>query len=339
MDTTTLAAEHDCLLLDLDGTVYCGLAPIAGAVETLQGIVIRKLFLTNNASRSAAEVVNHMGELGFAIDPSDVVTSAHTAARLIADMLPCGSRVLVIGTEALAAEVADVGLTPVRSWEDAPLAVVQGHSPRTDWAALAEGALAIRAGALWVACNIDVTFPTERGLVPGNGAMVDALRAATGAQPLVVGKPQPHMVRDGLGRGRFESPLVVGDRLDTDIAGAAAAGLPSLLVLSGVTTAADVVRAESECRPTYIAEDLCALATTGAALRVGPQPGWHTEIGRDAVTITSATRDSEDPGLSVVRAAAHAAWCAEFACGSPVLRAGDERARRALDAWCLLDRT
>lgn len=335
LGAASLADEHDCLLLDLDGTVFRGSVPIAGAVETLESVRHRTLFLTNNASRRAAEVAEHMRAMGFAVDPADVVTSAHTAARLLRDELAPGAKVLVVGTDALAAEVAGEGLEPVRANDDQPVAVVQGHSPHTNWAALAEAALAIRAGALWVACNIDPTFPTERGLVPGNGAMVAALRAATGAQPVVVGKPESHMVRDGLGRGHFESPLVVGDRLDTDIAGAVAAGLPSLLVLSGVTTAADAVHAKSDCRPTYLAEDLSGLTEPSAAVRVGPQRGWRADVGRGAVTITSSG-DAQDLGPSVVRAAAHAAWSSEFDC-SPKVLAGDDHARHALAKWCLLD--
>ncbi|OBI17450.1 HAD family hydrolase [Mycobacterium sp. E2327] len=336
LGAATLADEHDCLLLDLDGTVYRGAVPTAGAVETLEGLRVRTLFLTNNASRSAVEVADHMRDMGFAVDPADIVTSAHTAARLMSDKLPQSSKVLVIGTDALATEVADAGLAPVRSWDEAPVAVVQGHSPRTNWAALAEAALAIRTGALWVACNIDPTFPTERGLLPGNGAMVAALRAATGAEPIVVGKPESYMIRDGLGHGRFESPLVVGDRLETDIAGATVAGLPSLLVFSGVATAADVVDAEPDCRPTYIGEDLTALAERSDALRVAPQPGWHAQAGRGAVTITSTGEGGQDCGLSVVRAAAHAVWSSESA-WAPVLLAGDDDARRALEKWGLLN--
>lgn len=336
-DAPTLATDHDCLLLDLDGTVYRGSAPVAGAHETLERIELRTLFLTNNASRMASEVADHMGELGFVVEPDDVITSAQTAALLLADELPCGSRVLVIGTDALATEVANAGLVPVQSLGDAPAAVVQGHSPRTDWHDLAEAALAIREGALWVACNADATFPTERGLVPGNGSMVAALRAATAAEPIVVGKPQPHMVREALGRGHFQAPLIVGDRLDTDIAGATAAGLPSLIVLSGVCTAADVVTAGSHCRPTYIAEDLRGLTEPSDAVRIGPQPGWRAEIGRGAVTITSTEHNPYDSGLSIVRAAAYASWHTNFDGHPPVLLAGDEDTRRALERWCLVD--
>ena len=157
--------------------------------------------------------------------------------------MPPGAPVLIVGTESLAAEVRNVGLKPVRLWSDDPVAVVQGHSPQTGWPDLAEAALAIRGGALWVAANVDLTLPSERGLLPGNGSMVAALRAATDREPQVAGKPQPTLLTDALARGNFRTPLVVGDRLDTDIAGANAAGLPSLLVLSGVSTADDTVRA------------------------------------------------------------------------------------------------
>ncbi|MCB0945446.1 MAG: HAD hydrolase-like protein, partial [Mycobacterium sp.] len=161
-----------------------------------------------------------------------------------------GSAVLVVGTDALGDEIAAVGLRPVRLASEEPAAVVQGHSTETCWANLAEAALAIRAGALWVAANVDKTLPTERGLLPGNGAMVAALRTATEAEPQVAGKPAPTLMSDALARGDFHAPLVVGDRLDTDIAGANAADLPSLMVLTGVSTAVEAVHARPEERPT-----------------------------------------------------------------------------------------
>ena len=172
-----------------------------------------------------------------------------------------------------------MGLKPVRQWSDGPVAVVQGHSPQTGWADLAEAALAIRGGALWVAANVDKTLPSERGLLPGNGAMVAALRAATDSEPLVAGKPEPTLLTDALARGKFRTPLVVGDRLDTDIAGANAAGLPSLHVLCGVSTAADTVRAAVGQRPNYIAEDLRSLYARADSLRIGPHPAWYVDVG------------------------------------------------------------
>lgn len=327
----TLAALHDCLLLDLDGTVFRGHSPTPGAVQTLQSVDSRSLFVTNNASRSADDVAAHLRELGFTATAADVVTSAQSAARLLAGRLPSGSAVLVVGTDALAAEVAAVGLRPVRAADERPAAVVQGLSMTLCWADLAEAALAIRSGSLWVTANLDVTLPTERGLLPGNGSMVAALRAATGAEPLVAGKPGPALVEDALARGRFGSPLVVGDRLDTDIAGAVAVGLPSLMVLSGVGTASDVVHADADRRPTYLAADLRALLDDPAQSVIGPHPAWRTDTAGDAVTVTATGRDPGADGLSLVRAAARAVWDADRP--GLGLRAGDDTSRAVLQRW------
>jgi len=228
-----------------------------------------------------------------------------------------------------------VGLVPVRQWSEGPVAVVQGHSPQTGWPDLAEAALAIRSGALWVAANVDKTLPSERGLLPGNGAMVAALRTATDSAPQVAGKPEPTLLTDALARGKFRSPLVVGDRLDTDIAGANAAGLPSLLVLCGVSTAADTVRAAVGQRTNYIAEDLRSLYARADSLRIGPHPAWYVDVGPSAVTVQSTGRDPGDP-LSVVRATASAVWNAHLDGRPVILMAGDDTARRAMDRWSLL---
>lgn len=332
---TSLAQEHDCLLLDLDGTVFTGAQATLGAVDTLAAIESRTLYVTNNASRSPAEVAQHLVDLGFAAVADDVVTSAQSAARLLAAQLPSGSKVLIIGTDSLAAEVQNVGLKPVRRMSDEPVAVVQGHSPQTGWSDLAEAALAIRGGALWVAANVDRTLPSERGLLPGNGSMVAALRTATDREPQVAGKPAPTLLNDALARGEFGSPIVVGDRLDTDIAGANAAGLPSLLVLTGVSTAADMVFASPEERPDYVAPDLRSLDTPGETLRMGPDPAWHVDVVPDGIVVTSTGREAEDP-LAVVRAAASAIWSSGANGGPLTITAGDSTARQALERWSLL---
>ncbi len=331
----TLAQEHDCLLLDLDGTVFRGHEPTPGAVETLAVVRSRILFVTNNASRGPAEVAEHLCAMGFTAKPDDIVTSAQSAARLLQEQLQPGAAVLIVGTDSLAAEVRKVGLNPVRQWSDGPVAVVQGHSPQTGWSDLAEAALAIRGGALWVAANVDKTLPSERGLLPGNGAMVAALRAATDSEPRVAGKPEPTLLTDALARGKFRTPLVVGDRLDTDIAGANAAGLPSLLVLCGVSTAADAVRAATGQRPNYIAEDLRSLYARADSLRIGPHPAWYVDVGPSVVTVQST---GEDPGdaLSVVRATAGAVWNAQLDGRRVILMAGDDIARQAMERWSLL---
>ncbi|MDT5054497.1 MAG: glycerol-phosphatase [Mycobacterium sp.] len=332
---STLAQDHDCLLLDLDGTVFRGHEPTPGAVETLAVVRSRILFVTNNASRGPAEVAQHLCAMGFTAKPDDIVTSAQSAARLLAEQLQPGAAVLIVGTDSLAAEIRKVGLMPVRQWSEGPVAVVQGHSPQTGWLDLAEAALAIRSGALWVAANVDKTLPSERGLLPGNGAMVAALRAATDSAPQVAGKPEPTLLTDALARGKFRSPLVVGDRLDTDIAGANAAGLPSLLVLCGVSTAADTVRAAVGQRTNYIAEDLRSLYARADSLRIGPHPAWYVDVGPSAVTVQSTGRDPGDP-LSVVRATASAVWNAHLDGRPVILMAGDDTARRAMDRWSLL---
>jgi HAD superfamily hydrolase (TIGR01450 family) len=331
----TIAQQYDCLLLDLDGTVFRGAQPTDGAVQSLDQVNSRKLYVTNNASRSADEVALHLRDLGFTATGSDVVTSAQSAAGLLAGELAPDSRVLIVGTEALANEIAAVGLCPVRRYDEDPVAVVQGLSTTIGWPDLAEAALAIRAGALWVAANVDPTLPTERGLLPGNGSFVAALRAATGAEPRVAGKPAPRLLQDAVARGDFRAPLVIGDRLDTDIEGANAAQLPSLMVLTGVNTARDVVYAEPARRPTYIGHDLRSLHQDGEVLAVGPQSGWHVDVGNRAVTVSANGADEGD-GLSVVRAVASAVWGAQGDGQLLRIEAGDDRARDALQRWALL---
>jgi HAD superfamily hydrolase (TIGR01450 family) len=332
----TLAQEYDCLLLDLDGTVFRGHELTAGAAESLDKTQGRKLFITNNASRSAAEVAKHLHDLGLDATADGVVTSAHSAASVLAAQLPPESRVLVVGTEALAAEIAAAGLRPVRLWQDKPAAVVQGHSPETGWTNLAEAALAIRAGALWVAANADRTLPTERGLVPGNGSMVAALKAATDAEPQVAGKPAPTLMNDALARGDFRAPLVIGDRLDTDIAGANAAGLPSMMVLTGVSSARDAVYAIPELRPTYIGYDLRSLHQDADVLAVAPQPAWRIAADDMSLRVSSGRDDSTGDGLSVVRAVANAVWADRLDKQPVTIEAGDDIAYDALERWSLL---
>ncbi|WP_372451295.1 HAD-IIA family hydrolase [Mycolicibacter acidiphilus] len=329
-------------MLDLDGTVFRGGEPTVGAVDTLAQVPGRALFITNNSSRSAGEVAAHLAELGFTAGADDVATSAHVAAELLAGQLPAGAPVLVVGTEALAGEISAVGLTPVRLASENPAAVIQGLSTETDWAELAEAALAIRAGALWMATNVDKTLPSERGLLPGNGSMVAALRTATDVEPQVAGKPSAALLTAALARGEFYAPLVVGDRLDTDIAAASAAGLPSLMVLTGVNSASDAVLAVAGHRPTYIGADLRSLLVDADRLAIGPQPDWDVRV--DGATVTVATRehdsagdDTESDGLSIVRAVAAAVWDADLDGKAVTLAAADDAAREALQRWALLD--
>lgn len=331
--------HHDCLLLDLDGTVFRGSLPTEGAVDSLARADLRTLYVTNNASRSAADVATHLHELGFAAAATDVATSAQAAAHLLAQLLPPGSAVLVVGTQALAAEVSSAGLRPVRLSSEQPVAVVQGHSRQTGWSDLTEAALALQSGALWVATNTDRTLPTERGLVPGNGSMVAALCAATDRTPRIAGKPSPCLLENALRRGRFRAPLVVGDRLDTDIAGANAASLPSLLVLSGVATAADVVAAPPALRPTHLGHDLRTLHADNTSSTISAHPAWRVSVedagGGARVTVESTGSRVAADDLAVVRATAAAVWDAGLTGGFSV-HAGDDTAGAALQPWGLL---
>ena len=229
--------RHDALLVDLDGTVYAGPDAIPGAVEALEAARGRGQtvsYVTNNASRAPGAVSEHLTSLGLTVTDDDVVTSAQAGAAVLAQRCEAGARVLVVGTEALADEVRAVGLEPVRSADDEPAAVVQGHNPDTDWRQLAEASLALGRGATWVACNVDPTLPSDRGILLGNGSMVAALRTATGREPEVAGKPAAPLLRQAVERVGASTPLVVGDRLDTDIEGGHAVDAETLLVLTGV---------------------------------------------------------------------------------------------------------
>ena len=301
-----LLAAYDAVLFDLDGTVYHGTRVIPGAPETVRaarehGTPVR--FVTNNASKAPAEVVDHLTGLGMPADAGEVHTSAQAGVQLLKERLDPGAEVLVVGTESLAAEVNGAGLKAVRENAESVQAVVQGHSPDNTWAALAEACLAIRAGALWVACNVDATLPSERGLLPGNGSMVAALRTATDVRPLVAGKPEPLLFETAARSAGADRPLVVGDRLDPDIAGAVAAGIDSLVVLSGVATPEQLITAVPAERGTYLAKDLTALTERAEDLKIGPRPGWTVTVENGTLT---AKGDGDD--LDLLRALCHVAW-------------------------------
>jgi len=282
-----LCVRYDVALLDLDGVVYLGPEPVPGAAAALSEAAaagMRLAYVTNNASRRPEAVVAHLRSLGIAADSADVVTAAQAAARLLRGRLPAGARVLVLGAEGLIAAVQDVGLVAVATADAAPDAVVQGHSPATTYAELAEAALALRAGAVWVAANTDSTLPSPRGLLPGNGALVAALRTATDREPLVAGKPERALHQESVERTGARRPLVVGDRLDTDIAGAVRVGCDSLLVLTGVASAADLLTAPPGLRPSYVGHSVAALLEPGVALAGTPYPsdpsgsGWQVRV-------------------------------------------------------------
>ncbi|PJN05797.1 HAD family hydrolase [Streptomyces sp. CB01635] len=260
-----LNEAYDTALLDLDGVVYAGGDAIAHAPESLavaRGAGMGLAYVTNNALRTPDAVAEHLTELGIPTEAADVITSAQAVARLISEQVPDGSRVLVIGGEGLRVALRERGLEPVDSADDEPVAVVQGYGgPDLAWGRFAEACYAIARGVPWFASNTDLTIPSARGIAPGNGAAVEVVRIATGAQPQVAGKPLSPMHRETILRTGAERPLVIGDRLDTDIEGAFNGEVDSLLVLTGVTDGAQLLAAPPQHRPTYVDVDLRGLLT------------------------------------------------------------------------------
>ncbi len=307
-----LSETYDVALLDLDGVVYLGGTGIPGAPQALTEARrrgMRLAFVTNNASRSPAAIAQQLTRLGVSASPADLVTSAQAAARLIADRLPRGSAVLVAGGIGLRLALREHGLRPVSTAAERPAAVVQGYAPDISYALLAEAAEAIRGGAWYVASNADATLPSSRGPLPGNGSLVQLIVTATGRQPVVAGKPEPPLHAEAVRRTGARLPLVVGDRLDTDIEGAVRAGADSMLVLTGVSQPADVVLAPPQRRPVYLAANLNGLlephpevTAAGGAFSCG---GW-TVRPTGELEVSGAGRP-----IDGLRALCAAAWSAD----------------------------
>jgi glycerol-1-phosphatase len=307
-----LAKVYDAALLDLDGVVYIGGKAVPGAATALGEAAaagMRLAFVTNNASRSPSAIAAQLSGLGVPATASGVVTSAQAAARLLAERLPPGSPVLVVGAIGLRLALRERHLRPVSTAAERPLAVVQGYAPDLSYDLLAEAALAIRAGAWFVASNADVTLPSPRGPLPGNGSLVQVLVTATGQRPVVAGKPEPPLHAEAVQRTGAARPLVVGDRLDTDIEGAVRGEADSLLVLTGVSHPADAVLAPPGRRPTYLARDLDGLLTEHPAVTPGDGGfacgGWTARLTPDGGKLELS--GSGDP-MDGLRALCGAAW-------------------------------
>jgi HAD superfamily hydrolase (TIGR01450 family) len=329
----TLVDRYDLVIFDLDGVIYLIDKPIPGAaeaVERLRSAGTAVAFATNNASRRAADVAGLLSGMGVRAAADEVLTSAGAAAALLAERLPAGAPVLVVGAEALRAEVRAQGLTPVDRLEDSPSAVVQGYGPDVGWKILAEAALAVRAGATWVATNTDRTLPSPRGPLPGNGSLVAVLRTALDREPdIVVGKPEPALFTTAASLTKAQRPIAVGDRLDTDIEGAVGAGMDALLVLTGVSGPAELLAAPVQRRPAYVAEDVSGLFADEDAVRVPAKDvaGWT--VTRDG---DQATLDGSGSAVDALRLLCGVTWDG-VAVGD--LRAGSEAATGLFAAWGL----
>jgi glycerol-1-phosphatase len=322
-----LCERYDAALLDLDGVVYLGGKPIPRAAEALAEAASRGMklaYVTNNASRSPNAIAAQLRAMGVPATAADIVTSAQAAARVLADRLPAGAPVLVVGGTGLRLAVRERGLRPVTAAAEHPLAVVQGYAPDISYGLLAEAALAIRAGAFYVASNVDATLPTPRGLAPGNGSLVQVLVTATGQQPVVAGKPEPPLHAESVERVGAKRPLVVGDRLDTDIEGAVRGGADSLLVLTGVTSPAELLLSPSSRRPSYVAKDLPGLDSSQPEVAAGKDGtfscgGW-TAVSTDSAAGAGAgwlSLSGSGAWIDGLRALCNAAWAAGPPDGSP----------------------
>jgi HAD superfamily hydrolase (TIGR01450 family) len=340
------SAVFDVALLDLDGVVYVGPDAVPGVPEALASVRDAGMalgFVTNNAARTPADVARHLTDLGVAADETDVITSSQAAATVVAELLGIGARVLAVGGPGVAAALTAAGLTVVERAEDLPAAVVQGYGREVGWTQLAEAVVAVRAGARHVATNTDATIPSPRGPLPGNGAMVGVVEAITGQRPLVTGKPDPAMHAECVRRTRARRPLVVGDRLDTDIEGARRAGAASLLVLTGVTDAATLLAAPPEQRPDLLSPDAAGLLVPHpevhlekAGARCG---GWLVRVAEadDLLLLQAADQGAAEEagdGLDGLRALCVAHWSRHADVGATVgVRAVDDRAGALLATW------
>lgn len=289
----------DTILADLDGVIYKGAGAIPFAVDSINAAAasgVRIGYITNNASRTDASVAEHLNGLGLTVAPEDVVTSPQAAMRLLAELVPAGSTILVVGGDGLTVELEKNGFVVTRSALDNPAAVVQGFAPSVGWEQLAEAAFALHTGIPWVATNTDWTIPVARGTAPGNGTLVSAVHTAVGRLPIVAGKPEVPMFTLAIERFGASKAIVIGDRLDTDILGANRAGLESVLVLTGIDQAKQVLAAAVDQRPTYILDDLRQLAE--------PYPETVTVEGDGATVITVGTATVQRAGeqLTVLEA-------------------------------------
>jgi HAD superfamily hydrolase (TIGR01450 family) len=306
----------DVVLADLDGVVYAGPGAIPFAVDSLNRAALadhRVGYITNNASRTDASVAAHLSDLGLSVRPNDVVTSPQAAMTLLAKLVPAGATVLVVGGEGLVVEVEKAGFVVTRSAEDHPAAVVQGFAPDVAWSHLAEAAFALSVpvedgGIPWVATNTDWTIPQARGIAPGNGTLVSAVHTAVGRLATVAGKPEVPIFREAEARFAASAPLFIGDRLDTDIKGAVAAGMRSAHVLTGIDRPKHLLAAPPDSRPDFILGDLRELFEPYPATVV---KGSRTTVGKATVEIDGADLrivSEGDRPVDLVRAGAAAVW-------------------------------
>jgi HAD superfamily hydrolase (TIGR01450 family) len=304
----------DAVLADLDGVVYQGPTAIPHAVEALSRVVsegLRTGYITNNASRTDAQVAEHLSSFGLAVAPEDVVTSPQAAMRILVTLIEPGATVLVVGGIGLVAEVEKAGFVVSRSAADRPAAVVQGFAPEVGWTQLAEASFALHDPAVhWVATNTDWTIPVAGGIAPGNGTLVSAVHTAVGRLPVVAGKPEAPIFEVALARFGAENAAFIGDRLDTDTLGAKRAGLRAIHVLTGIDRAKQLLAAPKGSRPDFILADLRQLFDPYPATSTS-KDGSETSVGASVVRMKGPVVrvvKAGDSATDLVRAGSAAIW-------------------------------
>lgn len=294
-------AVIDCVLFDLDGVVYHGPSPIPGAVEGIGFLHARSIpvnYVTNNATRTAEAVAEHITELGISTNADEVTTSAQVLADRLGTKFGPGAVVYLIGAAGLATALESAGLTVTRSLDDHPVAIAQGLDPDITYQRIVSACEAIESGIEWWATNPDYSMVGARSRVPGNGAFIDMLSRLTGATPTIVGKPAPHMMEHAANRLSARRPLMVGDRLDTDIEGGNSAGFETALVLTGVHDIHDALYARPQLRPTFILPSLRGLelliTASGTSTSANREAGAGSPPDAQADAAITVESDSED---------------------------------------------
>lgn len=246
------------VLLDMDGVLYVGDQPLPGVQELLAYLDAtgRKwLCVTNNSSRTSQTFSDKLAAMGITVDPVHILGSAEATANWLAEQSPNGAKVIMMGEASLRGALQAKGFELVDDPFEAQIAVASIYYA-LNYDVLTRLTLAIRNGARFVATNPDATLPTERGQVPGTGSLVALLTVSGGRTPEYVGKPYPGMYEQAIRRvdGAAETTLMVGDRYETDIEGAARLGMPTAGVLTGVTTRAEYLAANPS--PDFVVEGL-----------------------------------------------------------------------------------
>jgi 4-nitrophenyl phosphatase len=281
------------LLVDLDGVVYRGAEPVPGVAAVLAARAAAGddvVYVTNNSMWYRADYVTRLAAMGAPVSPDRIISSARATALYLRDLVPPVKRALVVGGPGLVHEIGDVGIEVVYSGDAAERwkangrdaaaavgsvdAVVVGLDLDFSYARLACAAEAVRAGVRFVATNRDPVYPHEKGLMPGAGSIVSAIETAGGRTPVSIGKPGPLLleVAAHAAGGDVAAAVMIGDSVVTDIAAARAVGARSVLMLTGITTRAQVTALAVADQPTEIAVDAAELAAALDRL-AGAKPG------------------------------------------------------------------